>query len=87
MADENQVHILKIDLRNGVNLLVGAGFSRLANAGPKIKELPVGNELRNELVDVLQIVGGQASLPLPKLYSVIMNGPKKDQAMMIFIKY
>lgn len=81
MTDENQIHILKNDLRNGVNLLVGAGFSVLAKAGSKAHDLPVGTALRDELVSVLQITGGQANLPLPKLYSVLMAGPKRDDAI------
>jgi hypothetical protein len=81
MIDDNQIHILKNDLRNGVNLLVGAGFSIFANGGPKGRDLPVGNALRDELVSALKITGGQSTLPLPKLYSILMAGPKKQDAI------
>ncbi|MBZ9726888.1 SIR2 family protein [Mesorhizobium sp. CO1-1-11] len=71
-------NILKNDLTNGVNLLVGAGFSKLAVAGPKRAEVPTGNGLRDELVAAFDIKGGQALLPLPKLYSILMAGAKRD---------
>lgn len=71
-------NILKNDLANGVNLLVGAGFSRLAKAGPKRTTTPTGNGLRDELVEAFDIKGSQASLPLPKLYSILMAGAKRE---------
>lgn len=74
----NLTNVLKNDLTNGVNLLVGAGFSKLAVAGPQRSEVPTGNELRDELVAAFDVKGSQASLSLPKLYSILMAGAKKD---------
>lgn len=81
MTSDNKIHILKNDLQNGVNLLVGAGFSVLAKSSLKGDRLPVGDALRDELVAALEIIGGQSSLPLPKLYSILMAGPKRQSAI------
>ncbi|WP_294130391.1 hypothetical protein [Sphingobium sp.] len=62
--------LFKADIRKGLNLFVGAGFSTLARN--KFNHLlPVGDELKNGLIEEFKLYS-YAELDLASIYAILL---------------
>ncbi|MDT3641142.1 hypothetical protein ROM51_21540, partial [Cronobacter sakazakii] len=62
-------------LKSGINLFLGAGFS--VEASSKAGRLPVGNDLKDELLDHFKR-RKPSSLDLPQLCQILSSSSKRE---------